>query len=121
MTRVHSIWSKDNLVRILTVSKHDGERDISVERYYADWERDITKHTMFLSWQAEQDNQWLDQLVRLIKVTRGRSNRRQFQSWLLTEDDIISFCELADKAGFTCHKYITLRGEPIGAPTDIGG
>ena len=114
MTRVHTVWSKGDLVRILTVIVHVGEVEVAVERHYADWEKDVTKHNMFISWRIEQDNRWIDQLVRLIKVTRGRSDWRYFRSWEDTEASVTSFCKLAKKAGFTCHKAITLNGEPVG-------
>ena len=120
MVRVHTLWSKGDLVRILTAHTKPESPEISIERHYSDWGKDVTKHTMFLSWRAEQDDRWLDQFVRLIKGAGGREDWRYFRKWDDAERSITMFCKMAKKSGFTCHKAITLNGVPVGVhPDDV--
>ena len=108
----HTLWSKDNLIRILTVSTSSGSREITVRRHYTNWKGGLINDALFR-------RGMLNEIVGIAAAYGGREDWRYFRSdEEPVKEAVTAFCKSARKAGFTCHRAIMLRGEPVGVSAD---
>ena len=107
----HTIWSKGSLLRILTISTVSKGQEVGIRRHYSDWGSRVTQDGLF-------KRGMLNEIVVTAVTSGGRENWKHFRHDGPIEDAIASFCKSAKKAGFTCHKAITLNGEPVGVSAD---